>query len=243
MTIDKCASPDAHTLGGGETPPCTGLASRALPETQSGVAIESSQTGVSTRNALFRTKSNPLKPQDAPHWYALRATYGREKKAYEYMMANGITAFYPTTKVVRLVNGKRKEITESLLPNMFFVHGTEAQIQSFVYDNVNLPFLRFYYRHASHGHRAKQPLIIPDSQMESFRIICAAEAEDVIVSAGEIEKFERGRLVRIVGGPFKGVLGRVARYHGQQRVAVVVDGLVTVCTAYVPSGFLELVSE
>ena len=33
--------------------------------------------------------------------------------------------------------------------------------------------------------------------------------------------------------------GRVARWHGQQRVAVIVDDLVTVCTAYVPSAFLD----
>ncbi|MQN17676.1 hypothetical protein F7D93_17080 [Prevotella copri] len=37
---------------------------------------------------------------------------------------------------------------------------------------------------------------------------------------------------------FKGVIGRVARWQGQQRVGVVVDELVTVVTAYIPSAFL-----
>ena len=35
------------------------------------------------------------------------------------------------------------------------------------------------------------------------------------------------------------MIGRVARWQGQQRVGVVVDDLVTVVTAYVPSAFLE----
>jgi len=34
-------------------------------------------------------------------------------------------------------------------------------------------------------------------------------------------------------------IGKVARYHGQQRVAVITDGLLTIASAYVPSAFLE----
>ena len=49
---------------------------------------------------------------------------------------------------------------------------------------------------------------------------------------------EKGQLVKVIDGTFKGVIGRVARWQGQQRVAVVVDDLVTVITAYVPSAFL-----
>lgn len=59
------------------------------------------------------------------------------------------------------------------------------------------------------------------------------------MSLGEVPKFEKGQLVRITDGAFKGVIGRVARWQGQQRVGVVVDDLITFCTAYVPSAFLE----
>ena len=50
MKIDEFTSPSVNTCGGGENPPCVGLASSVLPETRSAVAIESSQTGVSTSN-------------------------------------------------------------------------------------------------------------------------------------------------------------------------------------------------
>ena len=74
--------------------------------------------------------------------------------------------------------------------------------------------------------------------MESLKIICAADADNTIVSLVEIPKFEKGQLVKVIDGAFNGVTGRVARWQGQQRVAVVVDDLVTVITAYVPSAFL-----
>ena len=242
MKVDEWTSEDGHTPGGGEFPPCAGLTSNALPEAQSTVSAESSQTGVSTRNALLATKTKHPQKEELPHWYALRCTYGREKTAYDYMVAKGVTAFYPTTDTVKLIKGKRKVVTESRLPNIFFAYGTEEQLKSFVYDNVNLPFLRFYYRHVHVGRRIEKiPLIVPDYQMDSLKIICAADADNTIVSLGEVPKFEKGQLVKVIDGVFKGVVGRVARWQGQQRVGVVVDELVTVCTAYVPSAFLEIV--
>ena len=240
MKVDEWTSNDGHTLGGGEFPPCAGLTSNALPEAQSTISAESSQTGVSTKNALLATKLKALKEGDTPHWYALRTTYGREKKAYDYLTAKGITAFYPTTNVVKLIKGKRKKVTESRLPNIFFAYGTEEQLQEYVYDNVNLPFLRFYYRHYHEGSKIKKtPLIVPDNQMESLKIICAADADNTFVSLVKVPKFEKGQLVRVIDGVFKGVIGRVARWQGQQRVGVVVDDLVTMATAYIPSAFLE----
>ena len=240
MKVDEWTSNDGHTLGGGEFPPCAGLTSNALPEAQSTVAAESSQTGVSTKNALLATKPKAPREADIPHWYALRTTYGREKKAYDYMTAKGITAFYPTTNVVKLIKGKRKVVTESRLPNIFFAYGTEEQLKEYVFDNVNLPFLRFYYRHIHEGNTIKKtPLIVPDNQMDSLKIICAADADNTFVSLVKVPKFEKGQLVRVIDGAFKGVIGRVARWQGQQRVGVVVDDLVTVVTAYVPSAFLE----
>ena len=226
MKVDEWTSEDVHTLGDGDYLPCAGFTSNVLPEAQSVVLAESSQTGVSTRNVPISTKSKPQKEDEIAHWYALRCTYGREKTAYDYMVANGVAAFYPTTSVVKLVRGKRKVVTESRLPNIFFAYGTEEEIKTYVYDNVTLPFLRFYYRHVHVGRRID-------------KIICAADADNTIVSLDEVPKFEKGQLVRVIDGAFKGVIGRVARWQGQQRVGVVVSDLVTVVTAYVPSAFIQ----
>ena len=244
MKVDEWTSEDVHTPGGGEFPPCAGLTSNVLPEAQSTISAESSQTGVSTKNAHIASKPKVQREGDIPHWYALRTTYGREKKAYDYMTARGITAFYPTTNVVKLIKGKRKVVTESRLPNIFFAYGTEEQLKEYVYDNVNLPFLRFYYRHIHEGNTIKKtPLIVPDNQMESLKIICAADADNTIVSLTEVPKFEKGQLVKVIDGVFKGVVGRVARWQGQQRVGVCIEEIGTIATAYIPNAFIEIVKK
>ena len=188
-------------------------------------------------------KTIKRKPREVTHWYALRVTYGREKKAYNYLVGKHVEAYYPTIKTVKEVDGKRKTIEESRLPNIFFARGTEEEIKSFVYDNVNLPHLRFYYRHTHEGARfIKEPLIIPDYQIEGLKIICASEAEDVIIVPPELQKFQAGQTVRVIDGVFTGVIGKVARYHGQQRVAIIIEGLLTIASAYVPSAFLEKIN-
>lgn len=87
----------------------------------------------------------------------------------------------------------------------------------------------------------KTPLIVPDYQIDSLMIICASEAEDVIIVPTEIPKFQAGQTVRVIDGIFKGVIGKVARYHGQQRVGIIIDGLLTIASAYVPNSFVEII--
>lgn len=242
MNIDVVTSEDVNSQGGGHFPPSTGLTSDALPEVQQPDLVKNSNTGVSTKNALSGTSTREYKSHDnnQSHWYALRTTYGREKKAYDFIVAKGTIAFYPTLASVKIINGKRRTVEESRIPNIFFAYGTEEEIKSFVYDNVNLPYLRFYYRHFCFGNKGeKEPLIVPDGQIESLRIICKAESDDIIVSTDNVPKFQTGQTVRIIEGKFKGVVGTVARYQGQQRIGIVIDGLLTVATAYIPSAFIK----
>ena len=176
MKVDECTI-DVRASVEGDNLPCVGLTSSALPEAQSSARAESSQTGVSTRNVSSANELPTInRAKNTPHWYALRTTYGREKKAYDYLVGKNVEAFYPTIKTVKKVDGKRKTVEESRLPNIFFARGTEEEIKSFVYDNINLPYLRFYYKHTHTGARImKTPLIVPDNQIKSLQIICEKE--------------------------------------------------------------------
>lgn len=236
---------DVNTASrGNETPPCIGLTSSVLPEAVMAHSRECSDTGVSTsfvhNGETMQARAAMRKEKSPENWYALRTTYGREKKAYDYILAHGGKAYMPTTEKERVVGGKKKTIVTSLIPNIFFVYGTEEAVKAFVYDNYNLPFLRFYYKHTHIGARIeKTPLIVPDAQIRSLQIICGADTSNALVTTEGIRKFLTGERVRVVEGSFKGVEGIVARFRGQQRVGIVIDGLLTALTAYVPTAFLE----
>lgn len=236
--------------GESATSPRTGLTPRVLPSASADVSRTYTHTGVSTQYVpetnLPSSVPQPIhRPSQVPHWYALRTTYGREKLASEHITAHGGTVFYPTIMTTKLIDGKRRHVEESRIPNIFFIYGTEQEAQEFVYDNVNLPYLRFYYKHTHNGNAIRrEPLIIPDNQIESLRIICEAEANhDILLYQEEIQKFKAGEKVRIIEGDFKGVIGIVARFRGQQRVGIVLDGLLTAVTAYIPNAFLEKIDS
>ena len=186
MNIDDLAIKSANTQRGGLVPSSTGLTPDALPEVQKNSFGRELKHRGTTKNALSGTgndHSSASKTEDS-HWYALRTTYGREKKAYDYIKVK-----VELLSIVRLVDGKRKTVEESRLPNIFFAYGTEEEIKSFVYDNVNLPYLRFYYRYFHISKKVeKEPLIVSNNQIESLRIICKADADDIIVSIDEVLK-------------------------------------------------------
>lgn len=176
-------------------------------------------------------------------WYAMRTTYGREQKAYEYVVNHGGIAFLPlrliyNQKGTNRTNPKSKKV--SRFPNIFFIRGTEEEVKAFAYDNVHLPFLRFYYAHRHDGlNIIKYPLVVPDKQIDQLRIICNSESDDTIIVPQNVHNFSEGELVRVIEGNFKGIEGRVSRWHGQQRVGVTIEGLCTIATAYIPTAFLE----
>ena len=226
--------------------PSTGLASDALPEVHQSASLPvSAQKGVSTKNTLFpKTTNNDCLTINDKHWYALRTTYGRERLAYEYMNSNGAMVYWPTMEQIKEVDGKRRKVRVSRIPNILFAHGTLLQVQRFVYDNANLPFLRFYYAKETIGREiVRRPLIVPERQMESLRIICAVDDGNIAIVPQSDSHFAKGQQVRITQGRFAGVTGRVARYQGQQRVAVVIDGLITIATAYIPTAFLAPIND
>lgn len=226
---------NANRIGGGDVPPCIGVESGVLPEVQMPVLAENSDTGVSTSNALNAEK----------HWYAMRTTYGREQKAYDFIVSNGGTAFLPLIKLQKIIRGQKKIVETSRIPNIFFVYGTEDEVKTYAFDNVHLPFLRFYYESHHEGVKIiKEPLIVPDKQIHSLKILCNAEAEDIRMVPDEmIQKFREGDSVLITEGEFKGIEGKVARWHGQQRVAIILEGLLTIATAYIPNVHLKRLSQ
>lgn len=238
-------SDDKYSIEGGSIPPSIGLTLDVLPEVPRPVEAENSQTGVSTDNVLMASEPIAVYPpfvkgDKGVHWYALRATYGQAAKANDYLVEHQIETYYPTIKAFKMVNNKRVEVTQSYLLNILFARGREDELKAYVYDNINLPYLRFYYRYETIGRETrKSPLIVPDIQLDSFRKVCADQTGDLVFVPDDEHKFDKGATVRVIGGTFKGVVGKVARYCGQQRVAVIVDGLLTIATAYVPNAYLE----
>ncbi len=223
MKTDTPALTNATSRGGGNNPPDVGIASCVSPE-----AIRSGQGATSD-----------YVPKENHRWFVLRATYGRSEQAYAALVQNHIVAYIPKHYVLKQINEKKKRIKKPLLPNFVFVYATEETIRICM---RKLPYLRFYRDKTQQPNPydgKHPPLTIDYAEMMNFIHITSINDEHIITINEQQCHYKSGDLVRIIEGKFKGVIGRVARISGQQRVVVEIEGLCFIATAYIPSVFIE----
>lgn len=221
-----------------------GPTSDAIPDAKASNEEQAKKQGCPQEVSSPNGKKATSKSSTA-YWYVLRVTYGREKKISDELKRKGISIFWPSKFIDKRENRRIVSVEVSLIQNMFFAHASEEELNKYVFDNYHFESLRYYYTHYHNdqGDLVNEPLIVPDKQMESFQIICNSTEADTIVTDKIDEKFKKGQLVKVIGGPFKGVVGRVARYQGQQRVGIIVSDLFMGTTSYVPNALLKKIEE
>ena len=67
----------------------------------------------------------------------------------------------------------------------------------------------------------------------------AEEEEDKLFVPDAKFKFTKDDKVKIVRGKFVGFEGKVCRIKGQTRVGLIIEGVGTIFTAYIPKDYLE----
>ena len=208
MEINSINPDEQHQLVGLSA--CTG----PIPNANSNDSISSN--GGDETEGCPPTMPQPLEPESKDKkilWYVLRAAYGTEKQAYDYITENSdpkdVKLFWPKRFVRQTINGRVIDKEEILIPNILFVKASKKLLDEFVFDNIHLPYLRYYY-HQYHK-------------------------DDVLV--------HEPLFVPAIDGPFKGVVGRVARFKGQQRVGVCVDHFMTAVTTWIKNKYLEVLED
>ena len=219
--------PDVDIRRGNE-PQRFGLTATAIPE------ANGSQTGVSVENAQSETKQ----------WYVLRVSYGRAEKANDMLMSKGIETFLPLHTIYKVINGKRTKRRVPLLPNFLFVHTTLQIIETLLKSVPTLSFITFYFNHFETNDNGKNPpLVVPKREMDNFIKLTDIDDEHIRVVDESQLRYCKGDIVRVTDGAFCGIVGKVAKITGQQRVVVEIPGLCNIATAYIPKAFLEVISK
>lgn len=196
-------------------------------------SISKNKGGVSVENV----------PNENKQWFVLRVSYGRIIKAKAFVEAKGLECYVPLRYKEIRKQGKKRIITEPLLPSFLFVHASAEQVDSLLQDKSIKPFenialLSYYYDHTSHCEKSptkNPPLIIADTAMNNFIRLTSIRNPHIIPVTSENIKYKLGDEVVITEGDFKDIRGRVARIAGQQRVVVeLFDGCLA-AIAYVPN--------
>ena len=201
------------------------------------------------------------------HWYALKVFYNKVFEMEDQLQAMGIATFLAVDKVLlkgaeHLIarrhiatlqaQGKRdrRYVEEGALiyqrrpmvSSLLFFRADEGGLHAVesILKDANDNAKGFIYKTADW----KQYAIVPDSQMEIFRLVTAKGSEGLdFFSSDDITRFKEGRKVRVKEGPFKGAEGYVKRIRRDRRLLVSIEGIVAVATAFIDPQLLETVQE
>ena len=181
-------------------------------------------------------------PNANRQWFVLRVSYGRIVKAKAFVEAKGLECYVPMRYKEIKKQGKKRIITEPLLPSFLFVHATAEQVKTLL-NEITVSFdesrnlLSYYFDHTVHLQENPErnlPLIIPDEAMDNFIRLTSIKNPHIIPVTTEIIQYKLGDMVLVTEGEFKDIHGRVARIAGQQRVVVELFEECFVATAYIP---------
>ena len=146
--------------------------------------------------------------------------------------------------IIKKEIGKKKRMLQPLLPNLFFVYATRETVNSIIKKKgEETSVLKFYLDKTKplEDNGKHPPLTIPFTSMTNFIKATSTDSEHVRIVSAEQCHYKSGDIVKVIGGEFKGVTGRVARIAGQQRVVVEISGLCLVATAYIPTDFIKFI--
>ena len=220
--------PNVKTRRGETNPLSVKFTPDAFPE------AKSSKTGVSVRYV----------PTPGMSWFVFRASYGREDKASDYIIEDGTFVYIAKRYAHKTVNGKQKMILEALIPNLLFVYTTKEKADEYVKHTPALSYLTYYYNHFDLDDNQKNPpLTVSCKEMENFIIATCNKSEHLKFVDESQCHFKGGEFVKVIEGSFKGVVGKVARVSGQQRIIVTITNVGLISTAYIPTAFIQVIGE
>ncbi|MBO4566019.1 MAG: UpxY family transcription antiterminator [Bacteroidales bacterium] len=125
---------------------------------------------------------------------------------------------------------------QNLIPSYLFIRTDEATIKRFA--NKQFGYIYLYCDRVTH-----KPSVVPDREIEIFRIVTQAAQSGLEFLDGNPEKYKVGDLVRVTDGPFKGAEGYVKRIKKDRRLVVIISGIAAVATSFIPPELLEKVEN
>lgn len=172
-------------------------------------------------------------------WYILRTSDGNAISACDRISGTGLTAFTPTEYRPTMIGKEKVWQQTPSQPDLLFVYGTYDTIRTIIrqYGMNTLEFVC-----ARTAESIYTPITVPDDSMNNLiRLVNVGLPQSYSVTDAEIH-YRPGGPVRITDGPFKGVIGRVARIHTQTRVVVSIPGIISFATTYIPKHQMEPVN-
>lgn len=168
-------------------------------------------------------------PQDVSisdsRWYVMRVTYSRELKAMQLLQKANVECYVPMLYV-------RDEFGKHTVPavhNLIFVHTTRDVLDTCKRRMEAVCPLRYMMDKST-----KLPMVVRNKEMEDFMWVTEHHDADIFYLDNPSVVCVKGTPIEVIGGPFKGLHGRLLRIRRNRKVVLQLVGLVAVAIDGIP---------
>jgi transcription antitermination factor NusG len=170
--------------------------------------------------------SEPGRVEELKSWYALYTMPRTEKKADARLLLKGKKTFLPLIPSIRTWSDRKKKIFLPLIPGFVFVHCTHEEVFDCLAVQGVLGVIRYMGK----------PARVRDHEIQQIRILLKDPE-----SIESVENFimKEGEPVRVICGPFTGLIGKCIRVQGKSNVLIELHALQSIVKVNIPMAFLE----
>ena len=173
------------------------------------------------------------------HWFPFRIFHGSEKRQRELEALLCEEPSVVQTYVPRNLVDAESETYVSALKNYIFVRTTLDALRQLKADQQRYATLRYVMQPSDDG--TSQIAHVPDRQMEDFIHVIQHANEHVVMLRNLTFACRPGQKVRILRGPFQGIVGTVKSIQKHISVVLTIGGIMAVAILNVPKKDIEVI--
>lgn len=164
----------------------------------------------------------------AKKWLVFYTKSRQEKKVRDILLRNGHEVFLPMQKVLRQWSDRKKWVEAPLFNSYIFVLTSEDKIVNV----LQTPGIAWNIRHND------KPAILHPKELATIQRFLSS---GLLVEVAPLAGAEVGDLVEIMGGPLKGLQGRIQRSQEGDRFTLSLESIGQSLLVTVQSEFLKLI--
>ncbi len=175
----------------------------------------------------------------------MRIAHGNRKRTVEirnFLSEHKVENFLPMTWKREYRDGKSRRVLVPAIDNLIFIRSVEESITMMKRHCKNLLPLRYIMWRPQES-ELSIILRVPDRQMQNFMRVASVEDDRVMFLGNKDFSQKIGRKVRILGGPFEGVIGTIYRVKKDRRVVVTLDNISSVAISHIDPTFLQEIRD
>jgi len=144
-------------------------------------------------------------------WYVIKTLSRSEKKTISRLELINYECFLPLVKTIKQWSDRKKKVEEPLIPGVVFVYCFENELSTL----YNIPSIHSILKFLN------KPAIVKDQEIQNLKIL-TNQSIDLI---NKENVFYFGDIVKIIKGPFTGLIGSCLKDERNYKLFIQIESL------------------